>query len=100
MGFIHSLSYPTKFTGSIHGLRFLPKVMRFIHRLSFLPKFGANVAWWPFSTPQLFIGYHKLPKVSRGNVKLASYANFHLTRLMWQEQDREKELLLKGDLEV
>jgi hypothetical protein len=67
MGFIHSLSYPPKFRGSIHGLSVLPKIMGFIHRLSFLRKFGTNVAWWPFSMPQLF-GYHNFPKVSGGNV--------------------------------
>jgi hypothetical protein len=69
MGFIHRLSFTPNFTGSIHGLIFLLKITGFIHRLSFLPKFGTNVAWWPFSTPQFFAGYHNLPKVSRCNVK-------------------------------
>jgi hypothetical protein len=70
MGFVQSLNFLPKFTGSIlHILSFLPKFLGFMHRLSFLLKFGTNAAWWPFSTPQLFSGCHSLPKVSRCNVK-------------------------------
>ncbi|KAK1685863.1 hypothetical protein QYE76_046711 [Lolium multiflorum] len=77
MGFVQSLNFLPKFTGSIlHILSFLPKFLGFMHRLSFLLKFGTNAAWWPFSTPQLFSGCHSLPK------------------------DPEKELLLKDGHEV